>query len=49
MGAIGELAPRHVSLMGSITAPGRLVKKTLPVVVDGLRADHVDVVLLVPV
>jgi len=47
--AIREVAPRHVSLMGSITAPGRLVKTTLPRVVEGLRGDGVDVVLLVPV
>lgn len=48
-GTIGEVAPRHVSLMGSITAPGRLVKTTVPEVVDLLRSDEVDVALLVPV
>ena len=48
-GTIGEVAPRHVSIMGSITAPGRLVKKTVPEVVDLLRRDEVDVTLLVPV
>jgi len=47
-GEIGEVAPRHVSLMGSITAPGRLVRKTLPAVVDQLSADKVDLALLVP-
>ncbi len=48
-GEIGEVAPHHVSLMGSITAPGRLVKRTLPAVADLLVADGVDVALLVPV
>jgi len=48
-GTIGEVAPRHVSLMGSITAPGRLVAKTAPEVVGILRDDEVDVALLVPV
>ncbi len=48
-GVVGEVAPRHVSLMGSITAPGRLVKQTVPKVVELLAGDGVDVVLLVPV
>jgi D-proline reductase (dithiol) PrdB len=49
VGFIGEVAPRHVSLMGSITAPGRLVKHTLPRVAGLLLEDAVDVALLVPV
>lgn len=48
-GEIGAVAPRHISLMGSITAPGRLVKKTAPALAELLLADRVDVVLLVPV
>lgn len=48
-GAIGAVAPRHVSLMGSITAPGRLMKETVPEVVEIFRGDDVDVALLVPV
>ena len=48
-GEIGEVAPRHISLMGSVTAPGRLVKKTLPEVGELLVGDGVDVALLVPV
>lgn len=48
-GEIGETAPRHVSMMGSVTAPSRLAKKTAPAVADVLAADQVDVALLVPV
>lgn len=48
-GEIGEVAPRHISLMGSITAPGRLVKVTAPAVAEMLIADQVDIALLVPV
>ena len=48
-GEIGAMAPRHVSLMGSITAPGRLVKRTLPKVAEHLLQDQVDIALLVPV
>jgi D-proline reductase (dithiol) PrdB len=47
--AIGELAPRHVSFMGSITAPARLVRESAPAAADLLVADGVDVALLVPV
>jgi hypothetical protein len=35
--------------MGSITAPGRLVKRTLPEAADVLVRDQVDVALAVPV
>ena len=46
---IGSVAPRHVSLMGSITAPGRLVAETAPALVAMLRQDEVHAVLLTPV
>jgi D-proline reductase (dithiol) PrdB len=46
---IGDVAPRHISLMGSITAPGRLVSRTLPAVADILIEDRVDIALMVPV
>lgn len=48
-GRISELAPRHVSVMGSITAPGRMMKQTAPDVAGALVADEVDVALLIPV
>jgi len=48
-GTIGEVAPRHISVMGSITAPGRFVSRTLPSVADVLVEDGVDVALMVPV
>ncbi len=48
-GVIGEVAPRHVSFMGSITAPGRLVRDTAPEAAALLIDDGVDVALLVPV
>lgn len=46
---IGEVAPRHLSFMGSITAPGRLVRETAPAAAAVLEDDGVDAVLLVPV
>lgn len=48
-GVIGEVAPRHLSFMGSITAPGRLVRDTAPEAAALLVGDGVDVALLVPV
>lgn len=47
-GEIGALAPRAFSFMGSITAPGRLVKEAAPAAAALLEADGVDVALLVP-
>lgn len=48
-GRIGEVAPRHLSFMGSITAPGRLIKHSAPEAAKVFVADQVDVALLVPV
>ena len=48
-GRIGSVAERHFSVMGSITAPGRLVRDTAPEIARRLAADGVDAVLLVPV
>ena len=48
-GEIGSLAPRHLSFMGSVTAPGRLIKQSAPEAAALLVADEVDLVLLVPV
>jgi D-proline reductase (dithiol) PrdB len=48
-GRIGALNHRHLSLMGSITAPGRLVADTAPEAAARLVADRVDVALLLPV
>ena len=48
-GRIGSLARVHLSFMGSITAPGRLIRDTAPEVASSLAHDSVDVALLVPV
>ncbi|MCB1008506.1 MAG: selenoprotein B glycine/betaine/sarcosine/D-proline reductase [Acidobacteria bacterium] len=48
-GEAGEVAPRHASIMGSLTAPGRLVKRTAPAIAEMLRGDGVDAAALVPV
>ena len=47
-GEIGTLNHRHLSFMGSITAPGRLISDSAPAAADLLVADEVDVVILTP-
>ncbi len=46
---IGSVSHRHLSFMGSVTAPGRLIRDTAPEAARQLVADGVDVALLVPV
>jgi D-proline reductase (dithiol) PrdB len=48
-GRIGTLNRRHLSFMGSITAPGRLTKQSAPEAAEWLVKDQVDAALLVPV
>jgi D-proline reductase (dithiol) PrdB len=48
-GRIGRVNERHLSFMGSITAPGRLIHDTAPSAAQLLVEDAVDVVILVPV
>ena len=48
-GRIGAVNRRHLSFMGSITAPGRLTRDTAPEAARLLVEDQVDVALLVPV
>lgn len=48
-GRVGAVAPRHLSYMGSITAPGRLIRQTAVEGAAILTQDQVDAALLVPV
>jgi D-proline reductase (dithiol) PrdB len=48
-GVIGSTNARHLSYMGSITAPGRLIAESAPRGAEMLAEDGVDAVLLVPV
>ncbi len=45
---IGAVAQRHFSLMGSITAPNKLIRITAPQIAEGLRNDGVEAALFVP-
>jgi D-proline reductase (dithiol) PrdB len=48
-GRIGSVASHFFSFMGSVTAPGRMVRDSVPRVADMFVQDEVDVALLVPV
>ena len=48
-GRVASVNHRHLSFMGSITAPGRLVRDSAPEMARELVADRVDCALLVPV
>ena len=48
-GHIGSFNSRHLSFMGSITAPARLTRETAPEAVSMLVRDGVELALLVPV
>ena len=46
---IGAVNHRHLSFMGSITAPGRLIRDTAPKAAREFVSDSVDLAILVPV
>ena len=46
---VGSVNARHLSFMGSIVAPGRLIRDTAPAAAQLFVEDQVDVALLVPV
>jgi D-proline reductase (dithiol) PrdB len=48
-GRIGRINNRHLSFMGSISAPERLIRDSAPAAAELLVADGVDLALLVPV
>ena len=48
-GRLGCTNHRHFSFMGSITAPGRLLRQSAPEAAAKLAEDEVDLALLVPV
>lgn len=47
-GVVGRPAPRHYSIMGYILDATVLVTETMPAIVERLRSDAVDAVVLVP-
>jgi len=48
-GRIGSVNRRHLSFMGSITAPGRLIRQSAPEAAALFVEDQVDLALFVPV
>ena len=48
-GLLGELAPTHYSFMGFLLRPETFLAESVPRMIDRMRAEEVDAVLLVPV
>ena len=48
-GVIGQSAPRHLSIMGSIIAPAKLINESGPEIARKLQEDGAEGVLLAPV
>lgn len=48
-GEIAHASPRHYSIMGYLLRPEQMLQETIPAIVDCLRQDQVDIVLMVPV
>lgn len=49
LNTIGSVNGRHFSLMGSITAPGRLVATSAKEIAEAVVTDGVDAVALIPI
>ena len=48
-GVIGSSAPSHYSFMGYILKPQELLERSVPAMIERLKQEEVDAVLLVPV
>jgi D-proline reductase (dithiol) PrdB len=47
-GEVGRAAPSHYSYMGYILDPTELMEQSVPTMIERMRAEQVDVALLVP-
>jgi D-proline reductase (dithiol) PrdB len=48
MGKIGRAAPSHYSFMGYLLDPQELLMKSIPMMIEYLRTDGVDVAVFIP-
>jgi len=47
-GEIGSAAESHYSIMGYLPKPEEMLEKSIPAIIQQLKDEHVDVVVLVP-
>ena len=47
-GEIGSAAESHYSIMGYLPRPEEMLEKSVPAIIQQLKFEHVDVVILVP-
>ena len=48
-GELGALAPTHFSFMGYLLRPDEFLRSSVPAMIERLRSEEVEIVLLVPV
>ena len=48
-GFIKIINNRNISLMGSIINPSNLIKESIPKIINILKMDNVDIVILIPI
>jgi D-proline reductase (dithiol) PrdB len=49
LGEVGDSAPSHYSYIGYTLRPERVLHETVPAIIERMRQEHVDAVVLVPV
>ena len=47
-GEVGEVAPSHYSIMGYLPSPDEMLARSVPAIIQHLKQERVDVLLLVP-
>ncbi len=47
-GEIGKAAERHYVFMGYTPQPEKLISESVPAMIEGLKAERVDIVILIP-
>ena len=47
-GEIGSAAELHYSIMGYLPKPDEMLEKSVPAIIQQLKDEHVDVMILVP-
>ena len=47
-GEVGEIAPSHYSIMGYLPRPDEMLAHSVPAIIQHLKEERVDVLLLVP-
>jgi D-proline reductase (dithiol) PrdB len=47
-GEVGQVAPSHYSIMGYLPKPDEMLEQSVPEIIQHLKDEHVDILVLVP-